>query len=307
MPILAGMRFLITIAVSLSALSGLAQQLPYSSIRFGHNPYYNPSYIVNEHRINASVQYRHQWVGFNGNPVSLWANASYLMEKGHSALGVTYLNDRLGAVVNNNARINYAAFIRINEHSIIPALYLGFMHSELDGSQLTPIQGNDPNIPTSTVRSAAFNLGFGLSYRFKGLLVGFGVNHAYTGTLRFSDYTGTAFMNIRPHYVIDARYDFKIRKLLRIEPMVQALVMDRSSYTVDGRLGIGFDNLTPVLQRINVIVGYRHPSLVNVGAEFCFKWFTVGYVYDVLLDRMGDYSSGSHEAVVRLHLMDRRK
>lgn len=301
------MKTILTVVILSLPMWVIGQQLPYTSVRFEHNPYYNPSYIVNDHRINASVQYRHQWVGFNGNPVSLWANASYLIEKGHSALGVTYLNDQLGAQVQNSARINYAGLIRIKEHSIIPALYLGFMHSELDGAELIPIQGNDPNIPTTATRSAAFNFGLGVSYRFKGLLVGIGFNHVYTEPLRFSDNSGTAFMRVAPHYAIDARYDFKIKKLIRLEPMVQALVVDRSSYSVNGRVGIGFDNLTPILQRVNVIVGYRHPDIVNLGTEFRFKWFTVGYVYDLLLDVMGDFSSGSHEAVLRLHLMDRRK
>ena len=103
------MRIASSILFGLVSIPCLAQQLPYTSIRLEHNPYYNPSYIIYDHRLNASVQYRHQWVGFTGNPVSLWANASCLIEKGHSALGVTYLNDQIGAMVNNNARINYAA------------------------------------------------------------------------------------------------------------------------------------------------------------------------------------------------------
>lgn len=56
------------------------------------------------------------------------------------------------------------------------------------------------------------------------------------------------------------------------------------------------------LNRVNIGVGYRIDDAVMVAGEVVFKWFRVGYSYDITTSGLNGYSNGSHEITLRMHL-----
>jgi len=296
------MKFALLCTVFVSMTAGVfAQQDPQFSQYQDYSAYINPSFMVNDYELNADVQHRQQWVGFPGRPISTLANVSYEVKKAHSAFGVTYLHDKLGAQENHNARLNYSGAIRFRGHTIAPGIYFGLIANSLDGSQLNPIQTGDPNIITSKQHGTVFDMGLGLSYRFKGLVFGVSMNHLTNQTLVYSDEIVQSEVKIARHLYTVIRYDFEIGKTFRLMPLT-FFSTDITSGRIDNWLWVGFDNLNKYLQRVNIGVGHRLVHAVVVAAEWEFKWFRLGYSYDINLIDASKYKHGSHELTLRMHL-----
>lgn len=285
----------------LFGITTFAQQDPQFSQYQDYSAFINPSFIVNDYKLNADVQHRQQWVGFDGRPIITATNVSYEVKKAYSAFGISYLIDVLGAQLSHNARLNYSGAIRFKGHTIAPGIYMGIVANHLDGSKLNPIQTGDENIISSNQAGVAFDMGLGLSYRFKGLVVGFSVSHLTGQTLEYADGGTVSKVTIARHYYGLIRYDFNIGRMFRLKPLT-FFKTDGASAQVDNWLWFGFDNLNKYLNRVNIGVGYRIDDAVMVAGEVVFKWFRVGYSYDITTSGLNGYSNGSHEVTLRMHL-----
>ncbi len=316
---------LIAVFVFMSVSTAFAQQDPQFSQYQDYSSYINPSFIINDYQVNVDVQHRQQWVGFDGRPISTLANVSVDLNRGEngfwvkvpesgrwlkrnflktisrSGFGISVLSDKLGAQYSGGVKFNYAYCITLGAHRIIPGIYTGVLYNTLDGSQLNPVQSGDQNIITSNQGGAAFDIGVGLSYRFKGLVVGFSANHLVGPTLEYAEGGNVSEVSIARHYYGLVRYDFEIGRVFRLKPL-SFVKTDAASAQFDQWLFFGADNLTKVLHRVNIGVGYRIDDAVMVSGELIFKWFRFGYSYDITTSGLNSYSNGSHEITLRMHL-----
>ena len=277
-----------------------AQQDPQFSFNNDYNSFVNPAFVVNDYKLNVTAWHRQQWVGFDGAPVVTLVNASYFVEKAKSGFGISLLSDQLGAQYNGTALLNYAFDGRIGEHHLIPGIQLGINMNTLNGSELDPIQQGDPNLVSSATEAMAFDLGLGLAYRWQGLCLAFSAKHLTGSTLKFSDGDNTSTNTIARHYYFYTSYEAKIGQHLRMKP-ITLVKTDAASTQFDVQLWFGARNLTKVFDGPSLAVGYRIDDAVSVAAEFKFKWFTLGYAYDITTSRLRDYSDGSHEGFLRVH------
>ena len=279
----------------------LAQQDPQFSFTNEYNSYVNPSFIINDYKLNVTAQHRQQWVGFDGRPITTLVNASYNIEKAWSGIGVSFLSDQLGAQYSGSALINYAFDGKIGDHHIIPGIQMGVLFNTLDGSQLDAIQENDPNIVTGKSSGVAFDLGLSLAYRWKGLAVGFSTKHLTGPTINFEQGSTVSEYTVARHYYFYASYEALFGNHLRLKP-ITSLKSDAASTQFDIQAWFGGRNIGKVFDGLSLGVGYRIDDAVTVAAEFKLKWFTLGYAYDITTSGLNDFSSGSHEIYLRVHM-----
>lgn len=278
----------------------LAQQDPQFSLNNDFNSYVNPSFVVNDYKLNVTAWHRHQWVGFDGAPVVTLVNASYFVEKAKSGFGASFVSDQLGAEYHGQAVFNYAFDGRIGEHHLIPGIQLGYLLHTLDGSDLDPIQQNDPNLITDKRKAGSFDLGLGLAYRWRGLCIAFSTKHLSSPTLEFDQGLFTSNYTVARHYYFQTSYEAKIGQHWRLKP-ITLVKSDAASTQFDVQLWVGARNLTKVFDGPSIALGYRIDDAVSVAAEFKFKWFTLGYAYDITTSGLRKYSDGSHEGFLRIH------
>lgn len=281
-------------------LLGFAQQDPQFTFNNDFNSYSIPSFMINEYKLTATVQHRQQWVGFEGRPITTLINASYRVDKTRSAFGVSVLSDMLGAQYTGSALINYAFNGKIGEHHLIPGIQMGLLYNVLDGSQLDPIQENDPNIVSSKSSGLAFDLGLSLAHRFRGLAVGVGANHLTGPTIAFRESGSTSKYTFARHFYGLIAYEGRFGRF-RFKP-ISFVKTDFASTQFDQFIWLGACNLTKVFDGVSAGVGYRIDDAVMVGLELTFKWFTLGYSYDITTSGLNNYSEGSHEAYLRVHM-----
>ncbi len=262
--------------------------------------------MVNQYKLNISGEHRRQWVGFDGAPVVSWANASYEVAKINSSFGFSYLNNQLGAQQINEFKLGYAyRFVIANAHQLIPGIHLGFQNSALDGTKLDPIDGSDPNIISSNQAAYAFVMGLGIQYRFRHLIFGFGANQITGEKLALTDQNAVSTITLVPHLYTVASYDFHFGNLIRIMPKI-FYKTDLNINQVDVGLWVGFDNLSKAFQRINIGAVYRTGDAIVVSTDLQFKWFTIGYAYDITTTEIRNYSEGSHQGSIKIHLFKKK-
>lgn len=290
-------RFLLLLLVPIASF---AQQDPQFTFNNDFNSYSIPSFMVNEYKLNVTAQHRQQWVRFDGRPITTLLNASYRVDKAWSAFGVSVLSDILGAQYSGGAVIRYAFDGRIGEHHLIPGIQMGLLYNTLDGSQLDPIQENDPNIVSSKSSELAFDLGLSLAYRFRGLAVGIGANHLTGPTIEFEEGGTLSEYTIARHFYGLIAYEGRFGHF-RFKP-ISFVKTDFASTQFDQFVWLGACNLTNVFDGASIGIGYRIDEAVMVGLQLAFKWFTIGYSYDLTINGLNNYSSGSHEIYLRVHM-----
>jgi type IX secretion system PorP/SprF family membrane protein len=278
-----------------------SQQDPQFSFTNEFNSYVNPSFVINDYKLNVTAQHRQQWVGFEGRPISTLVNASYNIEKAWSGIGVSFLSDQLGAQYTAAALVNYAFDGRIGEHHIIPGIQMGVMFNTLDGSKLNPIDENDPNIISSKASGVAFDIGLSLAYRWRGLAIGFSTKHLNAPTFNFDEVAANSEHTVARHYYAYASYEALLGQHFRLKP-IASLKTDAASTQFDAQLWFGGRNIGKVFHGPSIGIGYRIDDAVMVAAEFKLKWFTLGYSYDITTSGINNYSKGSHEMYLRVHM-----
>lgn len=281
--------------------AGFAQQDPQFTFNNDYNSWSNPSLMVNDYKLNVTAQHRQQWVGFDGRPITTLVNASYRVDKAWSAFGISILSDILGAQYSGGAVINYAFDGKISEHHIVPGIQMGLLYNTLDGSKLDPIQENDPNIVSTKSSGMAFDLGLSLAYRFRGLCIGASATHLLGPTIKFEEGSTLSEYTVARHYYFLAAYEALLGKYLRLKP-ITFVKTDAASTQFDQFLWFGSRNLNKYFDGVSLGAGYRIDDAVAIAIEFKLLWFTLGYSYDITTSGLNNYSSGSHEAYLRVHM-----
>lgn len=280
--------------------ASLAQQAPQFTFNNDFNSYVNPSFMVNDYALNVNAWHRQQWVGFEGRPITTLLNASYKVDKAKSAFGLSVLWDRLGAQDNGGGFFNYAFEGKIGEHHLIPGIQMGVLYSVLDGSRLDPIQQNDPNIISEKSSGVTFDLGLSFAYRFRRLTIGVSAMNLLGSTIKFDEGGTLSEYTVARNYYGLISYEGRW-KHFRFKP-ISFVKTDGASTQFDQFIWLGACNLSKVFDGVSAGVGYRLDDAVMAGLELAFKWFTIGYSYDITTSGLREYSSGSHEIHLRVHL-----
>lgn len=296
-----GKVFLVIIVLVPMAFGSKAQQDPQWTLLNDENSLINPSTMVNDYRLNAQARYRNQWAGLDGSPSTVGFNVSGRVDSAWSAFGLSGQWNSLGAEQSVSFLVNYAFDGKIGEHHIIPGVQLGFMFKELDGTNLNPIQGGDPNIPDTISSDYVFDMGLSIAYRFRGISVGFSAKHLTEGNLELQTTSPAQIYTVSRGYYAHLSYEIGVGRYFRVKP-IAFFQFTSTLRQFESMVWFGPRNLSKYFDGISAGVGYRLKEAVMFAAELRFPWFSIGYSYDYATSDLSQYSSGSHELFLRMHI-----
>ena len=156
------------VAFSILCINGFAQQQPHYTQYVMNQYIINPAITGIENYTDIRLSHRHQWMGFEGAPVTSYFTAhksfggsnmkgtatSFGGEEGgnargknywdqytaadpHHGIGVQLVNDRMGPLNTTSAALTYAYHLGLTEQTSISAGFgLGFSQMTLDASKL---------------------------------------------------------------------------------------------------------------------------------------------------------------------------
>jgi type IX secretion system PorP/SprF family membrane protein len=143
-------RFLPQISVVILLFSGLrvAAQADISmATHWNNRANYNPAFIARTDYMYLFANTRRQWVAVDGAPVVYNIQASEYIQRFHSAFGLSFVNDEVGATRSFNPMLTYAYRIaKKHGWALSMGLSAGLFTRTLDVSKLEAETATDPTL-----------------------------------------------------------------------------------------------------------------------------------------------------------------
>ncbi len=283
------MKIRVLIIAALCSVSTFAQQEPqYTQFQYNIGVV-NPAYMLNEPGlIKVGSLYRSQWVGLDGAPqtANVFANIP-LNEK--IELGVNYVNDQIGDVVDQNYfNINAAYRINVGRTTNLSfGIKLGVDNVSLDFSQ----QDLGQDLAFQNSQETTIDIGVGAFLFDQNYYVGISSPNIIPNSL--STAFDTEVYKKDPTFYLIGGYVYDLDDKIKIKPSAVAKWITGAPLTFDVSLNALYDS------RFELGVSYRYQDAVAALAGFHITPdLKIGYSYDFNTSELQDFNNGSHEVVL---------
>jgi type IX secretion system PorP/SprF family membrane protein len=286
---------LIAIGILL-AIAGYAQQLPQFTYFTYNYMQYNPAVVGTAPCLDLKFGLRRQWKGFEGAPTTAFANLHGKIGKKSQfhfhGLGATVENDDSGPFNYTNVHVNYAYHTKLaSKYYLSAGIGLGFAQYSIDYGEMTFENQLAETAIFGIVNDFVFpmvNAGVWLyrSDRFYGLSV---------RSLNNKSIDGMTDSQVRRHFTFANGYATRVTEELTFKPAFLINYVVKSRPSVDGQLVMSFKDMFDV--GVGARSGHGFSALVKLSA---IRYITIGYAYDVTMNKIRYVAGSTHEVVVGL-------
>ena len=292
---------LIKIILLLVATTGFAQQ----ESQYTHYMYntinINPAYAGSRGVTSIFGLHRTQWVGLDGAPTTNAFSINTPFENSKIGLGVSFVNDKIGASNQNNIAIDISYTIQTSENY---DLSFGIKASgdllNVDYTKLNRYDVNNPLFQNNIDNAFSPNIGAGLYYHSDKLYVGFSVPN-FLVTKHFDDNRSSSVED-RLHYYLMAGYVFDVSPSVKFKPSFLTKMVAGAPLQVDLSANVLLQD------KFTMGLSYRWSAAVTAMAGIQISdGLLVGYSYDFDTTSLANYNSGSHEIFLRFELVNIRR
>jgi type IX secretion system PorP/SprF family membrane protein len=260
----------------------------------------NPGETGLDDGICATTIYRNQWDKVNGAPNSAVLNIEANMNRFFpGGLGVSFFHDAIGFSRQNNVLLNYSYPIQIgNIGRLGLGVGVGIMTYGMNPAWIPPQTINDPTLPAAGFQAANLDLNFGAYFKGKNMYAGISSTHLSESELSSvgTQITPTSYQSARHYYAMGgykitnvAGGNIDANLLVRTDLVKFSADINARYFFVKNNKELAYGGLTyRTSDAVAVMLGYNP-----------FNNFTVGYSYDITLNKLSSVSRGSHEIMVK--------
>lgn len=283
-------------------LQGRAQQMPYYT-QFTSNAFMlNPAIAGTKGLVNACMNYRMQWVGFDDAPRTATASIHSRLLNGKMGVGGYVVQDKVGPTQQTSIGGSYAYHIHFPDTELSFGLAGHYTSFGLVGSKMFLHNTQDPAIDqsiTSTTKVTDVNMGIYLyNDRFH---IGGSALHVLKSKAQFykDDTTKSrnGFIQYVTQYYASLGYNYSLHPDYIWENCLFVNYLQGVPLMIDYTLRMHYKQkfITGVSVRL------RDAIAIHAGATILDN-LQVTYSYDILINRISGYSTGSHEIMLRFNL-----
>ena len=306
-------KLFVKIAFAVAGFTGVAvaQQDPQFTQFMYNKLIYNPGYAGTTGAVCGVLQYRKQWVSFDGAPTSMALSADMRLKALPLGLGITFMNDQIGAMKTNFIRLAGSYNVtKIGSGTLGIGLDLGILQKSISADWIVPEPlKDDPRIPGSggvgpggaatftngDLNKATYDLGLGIFYNIPGkAYIGLSSTHLPSQQIK----SGELGYKVKAHYYLMAGYTFQPTKWSKITPNVM-YKNDLASSSLDANLTFLWSDMIWIggTYRVNdaaaILAGFQNQALK--GNALSYK---VGVSYDFTTPKLKTYAKGSVEFIL---------
>ncbi len=255
----------------------------------------NPAFAGNRGALNLSAFFRRQWVGIPGAPetISFIADAPVFDNK--VGLGFSLVNDRIGVTKETQLVTNYAYRLNLSKGTLSFGLGAGITTTNTAMSDLIVL---DPGDEAYLVDSRLFvipNFSFGVYYSYARHFAGFSIPR-FLG-YNFSSEKNKYTVQVDPSqysYMFMYGYIIDLSDKVNLIPSTLVSISPGRTVLVDLNAYVTFNN--------RFWLGASYRSGRSYAGLFQFEinnQLKIAYSYDFDYGKLGTYSNGSHEIMLR--------
>ncbi|MBE0653719.1 MAG: type IX secretion system membrane protein PorP/SprF [Bacteroidales bacterium] len=278
-----------------------AQQSPHFTQYMFNDFVINPAVAGTKDYYQIRSNHRFQWIGLSDPPLTNTLSIYGPHAKLPMGFGGYIYNDVTGPTSRTGITGSYAYNIEIDQDiRISGGLSFGLMQFKLDGAQLTIKEVNDLAIQPVVYNSYVPDASIGFYAYADEWYAGFSVSQLLNNKLTlFEEKSG--LNKLKSHFYLTGGYKYEIDRDFVAEPSIIIKGTAPGIYT--------FDLTARVLYQDMVWGGlsYRFSDAVSILLGYIYdEKFYFGYAYDIGINELRSYNSGSHEIMIGYRFNDIR-
>jgi type IX secretion system PorP/SprF family membrane protein len=250
----------------------------------------NPAYAGSHVQLSATLNYRNQWINFDGAPETTTLGVHSAFRRERVGLGLLVTNDKIGSYRNTGLFGSYAYIIKRPGGGVLSlGVQGGFNNFKADFTELNLKADADP-IFNGFFNELRPNFGGGIFYYNKKMFAGFSV----PTILKHADFFRGSFEQLAlPRvYYLHAGTTFPIDRMekVKVSPSFLLRVQDGTPLSADINLNVIF------YDQISIGHSYRTGDAIITFLSFKLsEKFHFVYSYDWTTSAIRNYSRGTHE------------
>jgi type IX secretion system PorP/SprF family membrane protein len=291
--------FFLLFASSLFVKDVAAQQDPQFS-QYMFNPLFlNPAYAGSRGIMNGALEFRKQWVGFgDGAPVTEVLSVNTPTKRGKVGLGLEVINDAIGPQNSSGAYLDYAYRLPLGKGKLAFGLGAGIMSYRVNWAKVEYKDAADGYAQLGATSITKPDFKFGVYFNNKNFFIGLSYTHINREVYAITKDTFEFKAQMSPHGYLTFGRAFQLSDNVLFSP----------SILLRGATGIGNGDVDLNLNfkfkdALWVGVSFRsEKTLVALVQYNITSHLKLGYSYDMTLNKLKSYQSGSHELVLGFDL-----
>lgn len=293
------MKTLLTIVLMLVGYTAFGQQEYSFTNYFEVNPFFNPAATGTKGTQNIAGIFRKQWAGFEGSPITGGIVYDNILKDYNMGLGGYVFTDKVGQTSMTNIAANYSYILKLdNQYNLSLGVDAGVDIYSTNYDQLIYWDEDDRMFSGAQQTLAVPRAGAGVQFYTDKFYVGLSVPRL----MSFNNGSALAITaenlpSIVSNYFFTAGYKFPIGE--QFEMQINTLGKYTQHVIPQGDINVlgTYDKL------IGFGLGYRSLGFATAMIQYTYdEVVTIGYAFDMSLNKMADYSNGSHEIMVKYTL-----
>ncbi|AEM70937.1 putative membrane protein [Allomuricauda ruestringensis DSM 13258] len=258
---------------------------------------FNPGYVGTVESPEIIGLYRAQWVDIPGAPTTIRGGANIPFNNEKMGLGINIVNDVLGPSTQTYFDVAYSYQIQLSEDTKLSfGLNAGGSSLNIDYSKGTFEDPSDGSILGGNYSNFYPTVGAGLfMYHKEDWYLGVSVPNFLTNAL-YNDEVATIVEDNMQFNAIGG-YVFELGEQTKFKPAFLVNYLQGSPVTVNLSANFQF------IDALTIGASYRFDNAVSGLAGFQISnGMFIGYSYDYNTNGLGEYSGGSHEAILKFYI-----
>ena len=284
-------RLLFTYMLLFSSVTLHAQQDPLYA-QYMNNPLaINPAYAGSHKMLYTTLQYRTQWAGLSGNPITINFSTHMPVVADKMGIGLQVIQDQIGENKNTEFNASYSYRIDVGESKLSFGLQAGFINYTNDPDELNILHPDDPAFyPYSEIK---FNTGAGLLLTNNDrYTIGFSVPRLLPATVSMGGQEVTVYSQ---NYYMYGSYLFLLSDKIRFKPSTLVKFTHASSPSVD------FNANFTIQDNYSAGIFTRNFSTYGLLLNLRFSTYQLGYALE-LPGKSNSLHFTSHEIMLGIRL-----
>ena len=290
-----GNWLLAIVVLVVSLTKGYAQQDPQYSMHMLNGMSIHPAYAGSLGGLSANVLYRNQWVGFDGAPKTISANAQMRYFRDQLGSGVSFFSDKVGVFNRSTLNVAQSYHLHVDQLTVAFGMQASMEQFVAKLSEVNPVLVGDDKF-AGNISKSVINFGAGVYVYNDKFWFGASMPHLLKSKLSTLDESNPYLTN---HLFVSTGGVLDVG-VVQVKPSLmlkKSGVMDKTS---DSPMQFEMGCSVYAMSKFGLGLNYRLKDAIIYLAEFQINdAFKIAYGYDQTTSNLRRYSNGTHEILLR--------
>ncbi|MFD2604013.1 type IX secretion system membrane protein PorP/SprF [Euzebyella marina] len=258
---------------------------------------FNPAYVGTVQDPEIAGLYRAQWVDVPGSPRTIRLGTNIPLANEKMGVGLNIINDEMGPSTQTYVELAYSYQFNVSEKAKLSfGMDVGGSFLNVDFSKGTFENPGEPILDRETIKKFYPTVGAGLFlYEDEIWYLGVSIPNFLTDGIYNDDVATIIEDKIQFNFI--GGYVFDLSETLKFKPAFLLNYINGAPLNTNLSTNFLFND------RFTLGASYRFGNSVSALAGFQITSGTyIGYAYDYNTQPLGEFSSGSHEVILKFYL-----